>query len=514
MDQNLEFHQALMEKVWHPAIADNLLRFVHFAFPWGQPGTPLEAFPGGPYQWQAEELQETTDHIAIQKAGIHKGISPRMYRKAIASGRGPGKSAFLGWIACWIMATRPGATCIVSANSEAQLRTKTFPEISKWFNMAIFKDWFDVDVLRVEPKAWFKKALEDQLQIDSAYNYCAGQLWSEESPDSYAGAHNPYGLAVLYDEASGIPNSIFQITHGFFTEKSLNRFWFAFSNPRRNSGGFYDCFHESAKLWKTRHVDAREVPELDQAIYADLIRKYGADSDEVRIEVYGQFPKQGEKQFISSAVVREAQDRTVEPDPHASLILGIDVARFGSGSTVLRWRQGRDARTIPPVKVYKSDNMAVANLVASWIDKTAPDAVNIDVGNGTGVIDRLREMKYRVNEIGFGTTASDSQYADKRTEMWGRMRDWLPSGMIDRDSILYGDLTAPEYGFGGKGKDQIKLESKEALSARGIKSPDDGDALALTFAVNVARRDRPSMRRGPTIARDLNYPIFGDDRKG
>jgi hypothetical protein len=193
-------------------------------------------------------------------------------------------------------------------------------------------------------------------------------------------------------------------------------------------------------------------------------------------------------------------------------MMGVDPARQGRDSTVIRFRQGRDARSIPAIKLHGKDNVQVADTVAEWIDKVNPDAVCIDAGNGTGVIDILRHRKYRVHEIWFGSTAADKkQFDDKRTEMWAEMRDWLPGGAIDADPQLFTDLTAPEKLRVGKADDRIRLESKESLRERGFRSPDDGDALALTFAVRVARRDcnASRYRSGGRIAVGVDYPVLG-----
>jgi hypothetical protein len=145
------------------------------------------------------------------------------------------------------------------------------------------------------------------------------------------------------------------------------------------------------------------------------------------------------------------------------------------------------------------------------IDRFKPDAVNIDAGNGTGVIDNLRAAGYRVNEIWFGASSTSKEWANKRTEMYADLRDWLGGGCLDADPQLFSDLTAPEYDFFGKASDSVMLESKEHMKGRGLKSPDDGDALALTFATRVARKDLPTGTKTnrSRVARDLEYPLFG-----
>jgi hypothetical protein len=188
----------------------------------------------------------------------------------------------------------------------------------------------------------------------------------------------------------------------------------------------------------------------------------------------------------------------------------VDVARFGDDSSVIRFRQGRDARSIAPQRLKDRDNMVLANTIARWIDRVQPDAVNIDAGNGTGVIDRLREMKYRVNEIWFGAKSESKEWANKRTEMYAELRDWLGGGCIDTEPLLFQDLTAADYDYFGKAKDQIILESKELIKDKIGRSPDDGDALALTFAKRVARRDNKLSRASTRsrVAQGVDDPVL------
>jgi hypothetical protein len=501
--------QALMTELWDEQVADDLEQFVLFTYPWGKEGTPLERFKG-PRSWQRDELARMTDHIKTQKAKMQIGLDPEMWRSATASGRGPGKSAIISWLVHWMMTTRVGSTSIITANTEPQLKSRTFAEIGKWTTLAINGHWFDRTVLSIRPAEWFKQQVEDQLKIDCGYYYAQGQLWSEETPDAFAGAHNPLGIFVGFDESSGIPNSIFEVTEGFFTEPELNRFWCIYSNPRRNSGGFFDVFHTHHQYWHLRHIDSRTVEGTDKARFEQQIAQYGIDSDMVRKEILGQFPKQGDKQFISNVLVHAAQTRTVEPDHHAPLIMGVDVARFGDDASVLRFRQGRDAKSIAPQRYKNRDNMFLANEIARWIDLLHPDAVNIDAGNGTGVIDRLREMKYRVNEIWFGGKADSPEWANKRTEMYAELREWLNGGAIDADATLFSDLTSADYTYFGKAQDQIILESKELVKEKIGRSPDDGDALALTFAKRVARRDNKLSRASSRsrVAQGIDDSVF------
>ncbi|MCA9339387.1 MAG: terminase [Candidatus Saccharibacteria bacterium] len=497
-----------MTAIWSAEISEDPLAFVNFVFPWGKEGTPLQNF-SGPRKWQVEELTRITKHIKENKERLARGETPVVYQSATSSGRGVGKSALTAWLNLWMMSCVLGSSSITTANTETQLKSRTWAELGKWHTLLINSHWFDRTTLSLRPAPWFEDALKTQLKIDTGYYYSQAQLWSEENPDAFAGVHNQEGVLVIFDEASGIPKPIWTVSEGFFTEPILHRYWFCFSNPRRNTGEFYECFHKSRDYWYRRNLDSRTVEGTDVGKLNQIIEKHGADSDEARIEVKGEFPKQGDRQFIAREIVDGAVGRDLEVDHHAGLIMGVDIARYGDDTTVIAFRRGRDARSIPMVKLKGKDNMEVANECAFWIDQEKPDAVCIDAGNGTGVIDRLREMGYKVNEIWFGSKAEGEEWADLRTEMWAKMRDWLSGGCIASDQDLIDDILGPEYGFDKL--ERIKLEAKEKMKKRGIASPDAGDALAVTFAVKVARTDLVSSRRarGSRQVSGTDYDIFG-----
>jgi hypothetical protein len=501
--------QRLMAEIWSPQIVEDPLAFVMFIFPWGKEGTPLERFKG-PRKWQVDELKRITQHIKENKARMALGETPLVYQSATSSGRGIGKSTLTAWLNLWFMSCVLGGTAITTANNETQLKSRTWAELGKWHTMMINAHWFDGTTLSLKPMEWFKEALKKQLKIDTGYYYAQAQLWQEEKPDAFAGAHNMNGMLLIFDEASGIPKPIWTVSEGFFTEPTLHRYWFCFSNPRRNTGEFYECFHKSRNFWYRRNLDSRTVEGTDANLFKQIIAKHGEDSDEARIEVKGEFPRQGDRQFISREVVEDAAMRDLFRDEYAGLIMGVDVARFGDDTTVIRFRRGRDARSIPPTKMKGKDNMQVANECAALIDEHKPDAVCVDAGNGTGVIDRLREMGYKVIEVWFGSKAMEEEWSDNRTELWAKMREWLPGGCIDDDSDLKDDLVGPEYEFDKL--ERIKLEAKEKMKRRGVASPDNGDALAVTFATKVARTDIPASRRrgnrSGNVARGIDYDVF------
>lgn len=492
-----EDEQELMAVLWSPTLKDNPLAFVKYLFPWGVKGTPLEHF-SGPRKWQREVLQDIAEHIRENnEAGSNKKpdeeIMYKVLQEAISSGRGIGKSALVSWLTIWMVSTRIGSTTIISANSENQLRSITWAEITKWLAMGLNSHWFEVSATRVSPAKWLTDLVEQDLKKGTRYWGVEGRLWSEENPDAYAGVHNFDGVLVIFDEASGISDAIWSVTGGFFTENTPNRFWLAFSNPRRNSGYFYECFNSKRDFWQTKIVDARTVEGTDKQVYERIIQEYGADSSQAHVEVYGQFPNAGDDQFISSEVVDEAMRRPKYKDQSAPIVIGVDPARFGADATVIAVRQGRDI-----VKIMRhrgDDTMAVVGHVIDAIEEFNPALVVIDEGGlGAGIVDRLKEQRYKVKGINFGNKAKNPiMYGNMRAQMWGDMRDWLKSASIPNDRFLKTDLISPMMKPDSRGT--IFLESKKEMKARGLASPDAADAIAVTFAFPVAHRESRENQR-------------------
>jgi len=464
------------------------LGFVMYAFPWGEPNTPLADNPK-PRQWQIDELNKIKMHLEMSQQLVAVGLNPQPYYLAISSGRGVGKSAFLNMLNHWVMSCWFGATCIVTANTETQLRSRTMAELGKWHTMAINSHWFEKNSMSLRPHKWFADLIKEQLKIDTQYYYVEGQSWSAENPDAFAGAHSQIGMVLTMDEASGVDDRIWNVSEGFFTDMAPLRIWVVISNPRRNTGRFFDCFHKDGEFWTTRYIDSRTVENVDKNVYQRIADKYGEDHDVTRVEVKGEFPRTGSNQFISREVVLDAAHREVYEDSGAPLLMAVDVARYGDDESVARFRRGRDARTIVPMRWKGLGLMELSAHLATLIDKYNPDGVFIDGGGvGGGVVDRMKQLGYRVVEVVSGGRAKDNErYLNKRAEMWGDMREWLEIGCIDNDQQLIDDLTAPEYSVELKGR--LRLETKDSMKKRGLRSGNDSDALAFTFAEPVSRRD-------------------------
>ncbi len=182
-------------------------------------------------------------------------------------------------------------------------------------------------------------------------------------------------------------------------------------------------------------------------------------------------------------VMRARKNKNVEGI--GPLIIGCDPARFGGDRTSIIYRRGRRAYNL---RSYDNKNtMEVVGILNKIITTDHPNYVCIDIGGlGAGIIDRLWELGHKdiVLDINFGSSALDGDLYDiKRDEMWGLCKKWLeqqPVEIPDLDS-LHSDLCAPKYDFDSLNR--LKVESKKSMKKRGLRSPDEGDCLALTFAM-------------------------------
>lgn len=454
--------------------------FVMYAYPWGE-GELLGKT--GPRTWQRKILRRIGRQLREKKMSLS-----RIIREAVASGHGIGKSALLAWLIDWGMSTKVGTRGIITAGTETQLKTKTWVEIRKWFRMSVNAHWFNVEETSIqsvnpECKDW---------RFDRV-------TWNKSQPEAFAGLHNEgKRILIFFDEASQIDDVIWEVTGGALTDENTDIIWAVFGNPTRNNGAFYRCFASDRNMWSEGHpeqIDSRMVEGTNKEDLNAQVFHYGENSDRVRVRIRGLFPNASSLQFIESDTVQLAMDllrrpaQSVYGDP---LIMGLDVARGGDDNCVIRFRRGMDGRTIPPVTIPGSmvrDSMILVAKVVELIIYYKVDAFFYD-GTGVGgpVGNRVRQMLPELNviEVQFGASSPDpeAKCANMRTYIWAKMRDWLRAGgAVDFNTVLERDLTCVE--FDHNERDQMRLEKKEHMKARGEASPDDGDALAVTFAYPV-----------------------------
>jgi hypothetical protein len=475
-------------------IADDLGTFTHdplgailYGFPWGE--GQLEGVPG-PRKWQREV------HEYVGQWFSNPATRFKPCRIAVSSGNGPGKSAVAAQLAWACTSTFELCRTNVTANTKAQLDSKTSPEFEKWFRMAINADWFDIHVTSIKVQGH-----EANWRLDFL-------PWSEGNPAATAGQHNARKrLLLIFDEASEIADVIFETAEGALTDEFTEIIWLILGNPTRSSGAFYEAvFGKARHLWRSWVLDTREIEGTNKEQIQEWQEYYGEDSSWFRTHVRGLPPHSDEGQFIDRRLIAEAAARIARALPDDPLVAGCDLAWGGADSNVIRFRRGLDAKSIPAIKIpgeLTRDPAILTNRLAEVLSRSFDGRkvamLFLDSAGIAGPIaSRLRALGYsNVREVNFGAESPDLHYAYYRDYMWGMMKQWLvDGGAIDSDKELALDLAGPL--LIQDLKHRVKLEPKELMKKRGLDSPDDGDALALTFAAPVAMQkpEEPETPRG------------------
>jgi hypothetical protein len=464
------------------------LGFVLWAFPWGEPGTSLES-EKGPEPWQREQLDRIGQRL---RAGA--AFTGDVIEEDISSGHGIGKSAEVAWLILWAISTHKDTRGVVTANTDTQLRTKTWAELSKWYQLFIGKQLFTLTATsifiandKVREKAW---------RID-------GVPWSENNTEAFAGMHNKgKRILVMFDEASTIADPVWEVTRGALTDAGTEIIWCRFGNPTRTSGQFHKmCTQPRRNVY--HRVDARTVSFTNKRLHAAWVEEYGEDSDFVRVRVKGMFPRAGQANFISPGLVHEARVRRHPTAVYAAhqKVLACDPARFGGDFTVITLRQGLKVHW--QVKMYGYDGVDVAGRLVELLhgDLHKPrherkdasgTAVLVYDANGNGAdldsaLRRIPNLGIPLVAVMWGQPAKDDKhYFNQRSEAWGKMRDWLESGEIPDDDELAVELTSLDYGYDARFR--IQLQSKKDIVKNGGKSPDCADSLALSFIPELIDR--------------------------
>lgn len=484
--------------------ADDPVGFVYWAFPFGEIGSELENFEG-PFNWQVKVLEDLGRGLINVSEAI---------QIARTSGHGIGKSCLVAWIILWAISTFEDTKGVVTANTETQLKTKTWAELSKWHRMFIARDYFKMTATAI----FANDPLHERTwRIDMV-------PWSERNTEAFAGLHNQgKRILLVFDEASAIPDVIWEVAEGALTDRQTQIIWACFGNPTKNKGRFRECFTGGrfAHRWLTEAIDSREVPITDKSQINRWIEDYGEDSDFVRVRVRGVFPRVDAESFISFELANNAVEREIQTQGGA-IVLGVDVGRFGDDPSVIYPRCGRDGITREIEIYYGLDTMTFAGKVANVCQRLHATMVFVDEGGvGGGVVDRLRQLAIPVMGVDFGGKADGFamdgvKYANKRAEIWGALRDWLATGSIPQkmtgDNVTFIDeLTGPTYLLNKQ--EAIQLESKREMRARGVASPNVADALACTFAYPsyeyVPTQDEILKGSKPVVAPD--YDPFARD---
>lgn len=447
------------------------LGFVLAAFDWGDGEL---AKHDGPDEWQCSVLALIGEKLRAGAISVQEAV-----QIAVASGHGIGKSALVSWVILWAISTFEDTKGVVTANTENQLKTKTWAELAKWYRLCLTRDWFELTATALfardpkHSKTW---------RIDMV-------PWSENNTEAFAGLHNAgKRVLIVFDEASSIANLIWEVTEGALTDSDTEIIWCCFGNPTMTTGRFRDCFDRFSHRWSTKQIDSRTVKMTNKAQIQKWIDDYGDDSDFVRVRVRGLFPRAGSNALLGPDEIREAMKRvaTQKEVAYAPVVLGVDVARQGDDASAIARRQGVLAYPLRELRI--PDTMLLAVQVGMEWDKHQPDGVFVDGtgGYGAGVVDALRLANRAPIDVQFGGSAPDNRYANMRSWMYFELAKWVRAGgVLPHDDELAQELAATKYTFSG---DRFKLVGKDEIKLEIGRSPDRADALALTFAFPVQKR--------------------------
>lgn len=443
-----------------------------------------------PDDWQREALMDLAENPKV----------------AIKSGQGVGKTSMEAVALLWFICCFPYPRIVATAPTKQQLHDVLWSEVSKWMSRSTL--------------------LSQILKWTKTYIYLVGneKRWfavarTATKPENMQGFHEDNMLFIV-DEASGVADPIMEAVLG--TLSGENNKLLMCGNPTRTSGTFFDAFGADRALYRCHTVSSADSRRTNKENIESLIRKYGKDSNVVRVRVYGEFPGQEDDVFIplswlEQSTMTELSDRTAKALGVSNngnrlpadgscvdvISIGCDVARFGDDKTCIGYRVNES------VKLYKKYNgkdttWTASNIAKLYIDLKSrfnykdPIAVKVDDGGvGGGVTDQLRAFKRSEPElydtmtilpIHFGTPIKHKHYADSTTYMMGVIRELVapfddsgkekkPEIILPNDNDLIAQLSCRKYEFNRNAKQ--KVESKEDMKKRGLTSPDEADCILL-----------------------------------
>jgi len=327
---------------------------------------------------------------------------------------------------------------------------------------------------------------EGELSVRFKHNGAIIRLFGGDNPDAMRGLRLD---GIVMDEVAQLKNELWtDIVQPALSDRLG---WSIFIGTPSGINLFSELYYKA--IDEDSWTAARFTVYDTDSLHPDEVTRLKRDMSETSFarEYLCDFAAQGDDQLIALADTEDAAKRTYQADhvKMSPVILGIDPARFGDDRSVVFRRQGKQG--FKPIVYRGIDNMDLAARVANLIEEHNPDAVFCDAGAGSGVIDRLRQLSYDVIEIPFGGKATKpEQYINRRTEMWWLMKQWIEEGgAIPNDVDLKQELATPIYWYDNVGRKV--LESKDQIKKRlqGAGSPDLADALALTFALPVAKKE-------------------------
>lgn len=396
-------------------------------------------------------------------------------RTTVRSSNATGKTFSEAQIALWFLSAFPPAVVIDTAPTHRQVENQFWREFRRAY--------------KASKRPLGGKLLKTQFNIDE--NWFAIGFTSktgEDGLEAFQGWHAE-NILVIVDEASGVHPRVFEAIQGALAGGKVVRVLYC-GNPTRNTGDFAESFKDP--LFHKIHINAFDVPnvKLGRTIVPGLATlswveamksRYGVTSDVYLVKVLGEFPKKNSDTLMSVDLVESALDADRERYG-ADEFIGVDVARFGDDRSAWVYRKGNYAKVL---EILDQSSLAlVAGTTKKWLKEYPKAIARLDItgGLGAGPFEMLQDqpdVSSRVEGVNVAASATDEEtYVNLRAEGWYEIAGWLRDAVLEKHEDWY-QLAQPKYLTNLRGKKQ--LEGKADMKKRGIKSPDVGDGLALTF---------------------------------
>lgn len=402
-------------------------------------------------------------------------------RVAVKSGHGIGKTFLMACLTLWWLYARRGLV-VTTGPTKEQVEDVLWREIAERANLTLVPlpgKTFGTEH-RVSP-TWYAVGI------------------TTEKAEAFQGRHHEH-LLVIIDEAPGVQEHIHLAIASLAT--GAKNTIVMIGNPTQTSGTFYDAFRLPG--WTRLHASCLDHPNvragrelIPGAVTREWVEerrvKWGEHHPLWYSRVLGEFPKISTRGVIPLAWIERAQNEerrlqalTQAREAKLPRVGGLDVARYGDNLCVLFVRTGDAIEAVESWSHASLMETAGRALEAIKVYKLAHLVVDAS-GIGAGVVDRLLEQSAPVFAYNGGHRAfTPGAYANRRSEMWWHLRQrfekerlWLPPGQEQ----LVSDLVTPEYELMSSGR--LRVETKEKLLERGVKSPDFADALTLCFALDA-----------------------------
>lgn len=397
------------------------------------------------------------------------GKAPR--RISIRSGHGTGKSCTLAWLVLWFLFSFKDAQVPCTAPTSEQMYDVLWKEIAKWLRkmpdqIQQLYEWSSSYVRMVgAPATWFARA----------------KTARKEAPEALAGVHGDH-VMFLIDEASGVPEEIFNTAEGALTEENI--LVIMISNPTRLMGYFYDSHHSDRENWQTLHFDSSYSPLVDHKFVNRILEKHGMDSDEYKIRVLGEFPREDalDDKGFAPLLKREDIHETIDGEMATrTLKMGIDPSGEGRDETIWVVRDRFKAKIVAREKVSSPKTIAQKTLTLMEFYEIPGENIFVDnFGVGANVAQEMGLAGVRVHAINVGVKADDEErFRNLRAESFYRIKEWLRQGGELVKNEGWKELLYIKFKRNLKGL--IEIMSKDMMRKEGIPSPNIADALMLTF---------------------------------